>query len=296
VRGGQLQRLSKGALTPALQVPHGNSNAQHEEPYSSSADYHQSEVIRDTDELPPDTDNKEATPPSKRKWYLIFAVVLVLAIGGGVAGALASSGGGDDPDNISTPSPIESERLVALRDFLIQQQISPNQEQQLKDSSSPQFQALTWLADVDTELSVLMNEGDVITRYVLAVFYCSLNSPNMLDPTRNVCDWQGVKCSNGTVEAIEELSLIGLTGTLPQELNALSSLTSLYIEGNGIQGLQGPLTNLREYSGARGYTELIFLVIASHAYFLFDWNARRLIAASWKLNWRWPIRYPFIHF
>lgn len=109
------------------------------------------------------------------------------------------------------------------------------------------------MSEYDLERSTLDLEEDLITRYILAVFYYSVNGPNWvidsnpfwLSEAKHVCDWRSVVCSNDKVVGIEELFVIDMLGKIPLELNSLPSLTTIVVEQN-LLGLEGPLTNLRK--------------------------------------------------
>ncbi|XP_047162125.1 receptor-like kinase TMK4 [Vigna umbellata] len=57
------------------------------------------------------------------------------------------------------------------------------------------------------------------------------------------CQWNGVKCTNNRVSSINIASR-SLTGTLPPDLNSLSQLTSLSLQGNALSGALPSLANL----------------------------------------------------
>ncbi|CAJ1945472.1 unnamed protein product [Cylindrotheca closterium] len=123
--------------------------------------------------------------------------------------------------------------------------------------STPQDQAITWLAFQDEPLSGKDLEDRLNQRYALVVLYYahggafSWNSIND-DPGSgwinsggvgvHECDWKGVDCSNnGTSRQITGLRLsaeqgIKLTGSqLSTEIGFLTNLQSLYMADQGIQ-------------------------------------------------------------
>jgi hypothetical protein len=172
-------------------------------------------------------------PATKRKWYIIAAVLLVVAIVGGVSGALAAGGGGGSPMPATqapsaTETPlVEPERLIAVRSQLMGVISSA---EALEDTSSPQYQALRWVADKDTVTDVNDVE-QVKARYILAVFYFSLGGPNWLKADGwlktevGVCDWDRVGCDpDGMVKSIDEQKSVNLRGEIPSELQHLPML------------------------------------------------------------------------
>jgi hypothetical protein len=85
----------------------------------------------------------------------------------------------------------------------------------LQDDSSPQFQAMRWLANYDPAVLDLDSTPAVVLvqRYVLAVFYFATGSEGRLSNELNflsassVCDWNngdgdGVVCNGGLVTAL----------------------------------------------------------------------------------------------
>ncbi|BAT86659.1 hypothetical protein VIGAN_04433300 [Vigna angularis var. angularis] len=57
------------------------------------------------------------------------------------------------------------------------------------------------------------------------------------------CEWKGVRCTTNGVSSINIASQ-SLTGTLPPDLNSLSQLTSLSLQGNALSGALPSLANL----------------------------------------------------
>ncbi|RDX68305.1 Receptor-like kinase TMK4, partial [Mucuna pruriens] len=64
----------------------------------------------------------------------------------------------------------------------------------------------------------------------------------------NFCEWKGVKCSTNSVTSIN-LALMKLSGTLPPDLNSLSQLTTLSLQGNALSGALPSLANLTMLQG-----------------------------------------------
>jgi hypothetical protein len=161
-----------------------------------------------------------------RRYFLLLAVIAVVCIGVGVAVPLLNKG--SPKESTKNVIPVETtqklETISALED--------------LNTEGSPQRDALIWIAggdklsEIDEEI-----EGEdldrLVTRYVLAVFYYSLEGQNWiasdgwLDPQKEVCEWKFIDCIGNetkTVQAIEVSSRNNLKGVLPSELQHLSDL------------------------------------------------------------------------
>jgi hypothetical protein len=144
-----------------------------------------------------------------------LALLLVVGVILGVTIALTTNKDKDSPsmDLVVTPtkSPTQSPAPTActsldcLAEMLLQNEVSIAEA--LQDASSPQFQALRWLANEDTAGLDLDSTPSVILaieRYVLAVLYFAtsaeggLNVLNFLSAS-SVCAWNngegGVLCN-----------------------------------------------------------------------------------------------------
>ena len=173
-----------------------------------------------------------------------------MAAGGGDGGGDEGGNAGTAPSPTASALPVESERIISIREFLVAEGIS-TQEQltRMQDTPTPQYQALLWLSNVDT-IAQLSDELAMTQRYVLAVFYYSLNGDNWdettpwLDPQVGECEWGRILCVGEDVIAIREDAAINLKGTIPSELNALPLLEELSLTRNQILGLAAPIVNL----------------------------------------------------
>lgn len=130
----------------------------------------------------------------------------------------------------------------------------------LKDKTSPQYHALSWLANVD---DAPLEGAFLLQRYALAVlFYSTSGATEHVNPKggwfnqlnwmtdKGYCTWNGIEClgrsnSQGdkSVAAIK-LPDNSLTGTLPAELVALDGLVTLDLTGNALTSTLPP--NLSE--------------------------------------------------
>jgi len=145
------------------------------------------------------------------------------------------------------------------------------------DQSSPQYKAAKYMADEDPNGIRPINDTRFLQRYALVTFFFSTNgelwkrcNPGNLCPgtfstwlsDTDECDWMGTLCnSDNFLTQINigtgETSSSGLTGSLPEEMGYLTTLTSLLLVNNDLDpvyssGIEGTipatfarLTNMR---------------------------------------------------
>lgn len=127
------------------------------------------------------------------------------------------------------------ERVIAYQ--IIEREISDFEA--LKFPTSPQFQALRWIAHEDP-LILRQSDDNLYIRYGLAVFYYSVDTyfrgsinndwdNNTWLTGASVCQWHGVLCDNLDSDHSIPLDIVGLNltnikGHLPQEVSVLVSL------------------------------------------------------------------------
>ncbi|CAB9498606.1 LRR receptor-like serine threonine-protein kinase At4g08850-like [Seminavis robusta] len=184
---------------------------------------------------------------------------------------------------VEEPTTVEG-RMQALQTKLFD--AVPTRQEDFNDPSSKSSLALAWLAEFDPlKLSILDTPmDDLVERYALATFFFSTN--DSLDPqdisitepavtnvqlrrqrrqqrglqqdqqemglqpwmsSAPVCEWEGMRCENGRLVELNRTKA-GLTGTLPREMMALTSLVELDLSHNLFQGsipTEGGLPNLR---------------------------------------------------
>lgn len=144
-------------------------------------------------------------------------------------------------------------RLESLRSFLISSSVT-TEDNLFEDPATPQYQALQWLAYQDPEQMSPKQGNRLIQRYVLAVLYYStggeeswLDSMNFLSGEHE-CEWNYIN-ENGDVKGVVECNSYwdqgitnlnvwwhNLTGTLPNELGALTELRTLNLLINELEG------------------------------------------------------------
>jgi hypothetical protein len=144
-------------------------------------------------------------------------------------------------------------------------EIGLSEKEILETPGTPQFHAVRWLANLDQT-----NTGDpyLVQRYILAVlFYSTSGTEEHISPlgrwnnqkswmtSSGFCGWVGVECEldpkgptfdgNGVVTSLN-LTLNGLAGSLPSELEGLEGLLRLDLSDNALVGtLPKSLGNLK---------------------------------------------------
>jgi len=117
--------------------------------------------------------------------------------------------------------------------------------------ASPYVRAASWLVTVDTNNV----KEEAVTRFALAVIYYQnggeswTNSENWLASDKRHCDWYGVECCAGPMQAslmctpsdfydIIELDLYrnNLSGNIPESIVLLKRLVSLFMSENKLSG------------------------------------------------------------
>jgi hypothetical protein len=171
-----------------------------------------------------DHDEDATSSPSGRKERRLligaaFALLLVVGVILGVTFSLTTNKNKDSPSvdlvvsstqsPAPTAAPTACTSLDCLAELLLQHEVADAEA--LQDESSPQFQALRWLAYNDTMVLDLKSRSSVILveRYVLAVLYFAtgteggLNVLNFLSSLSSVCEWKDVFCNvDGLVGAL----------------------------------------------------------------------------------------------
>eukprot|EP00567_Pseudictyota_dubia_P010412 CAMPEP_0197441402 /NCGR_PEP_ID=MMETSP1175-20131217/7677_1 /TAXON_ID=1003142 /ORGANISM="Triceratium dubium, Strain CCMP147" /LENGTH=746 /DNA_ID=CAMNT_0042971665 /DNA_START=172 /DNA_END=2412 /DNA_ORIENTATION=+ len=164
----------------------------------------------------------------QRHVALTILVFVASAIAGIVATVLVvtrkdhpSVGGLDDaPEEAPTPPPT-SPRFQAMKRVVAD--ISSWED--VSNPASPQFQALMWLADVDTKRIPVDDISAVLQRYSVVVLYFSTGGDNWKNNTnylteRHECIWYGLYCNSSFHVKQIRLNINNLTGTIPKELFA----------------------------------------------------------------------------
>jgi hypothetical protein len=184
-------------------------------------------------------------------------VAITMLIMAGMAGGLSAYYLLRNNVTAPTPSPTPSPSLATVkttlaptmsRSTVIQELVWGSTTTGPASESSPQGQALDWLvADQTSDLTIpLLSDDRLMARYALAVFYFALNGPNwvvqanFLSPAHHECDWTivniGVGCDSNRQVNVLSLANNGLSGTLPDEMELLSTLQHLNLRGAYVDG------------------------------------------------------------
>ena len=134
------------------------------------------------------------------------------------------------PAPTAAPSPAWLSVLPQLTD------LTPREV--LTDSTTMQGQALLWLLDSISVNPALADNAEVLRqRYATSVLDRATfgGNPRVTRVDMDECDWEGVACVNGTITSVVWAGL-GLTGTLPDEISALTGLTTLDLGENELTG------------------------------------------------------------
>ncbi len=175
-------------------------------------------------------------------------------------------------DNVNDSSYVE----VLLQDFL--EKIGTNDH---RIEGTPQYKAIRWLHASAREGSERFNLSEwairklLVQRYVMAVFYYTTGGGGLADyssggwdddcgfvTAKNECEWKCIKNGNDMGITCDESSRIqkillpnnNLSGPIPREFKALTSLMELDISNNFIGGRLpesiGDLRNMRSFNAA----------------------------------------------
>jgi hypothetical protein len=154
------------------------------------------------------------------------AVVLLVTVAVVLGTVLTRAQKGMQPIEAPTPSP--QEVLKELEGLL--SSVSLDNGTALRTASTPQNDALNWLANNNTNLNLYSN-ATKIQRYALATLFFSTNGTSWYEKDEwmsnsNECLWYNNGSSLCTHGSVERLDLWGnnLVGTIPDELALLSNL------------------------------------------------------------------------
>lgn len=118
-----------------------------------------------------------------------------------------------EPVPTISPAPTNPETSARLGQLIQTFLVPVSGEDVFEDSSSPQFRAAEFLADVDTVGAELSSTGQVADRYALSTFYYSMDGDDSwfscyqsdknctsgnswMDPNVNHCEWSAVRCND----------------------------------------------------------------------------------------------------
>lgn len=214
----------------------------------------------------------------RMKLYMIGVVslmcIIIISVILGITIHHSNQNDPSDDDAMTYPSRFES-----VRQYIINENWISNVTVAY-DTTSPQYQAMVWIADVDPlHVPLEVENPEFRERYVMAVFYYALNGDAWYYPAaflsaEPTCDWKynfpnsitgndgvmvqvGVLCTTSAslsgqpVKQITQLFIPSnhLQGTLPEEIGLLESLSEINLFNNNITGsLPSSLQELRQFN------------------------------------------------
>jgi hypothetical protein len=210
----------------------------------------------------------------RRCWVIILLVLLLLIAGGVATFIMLQDGSSSSNDNESSapsaaPSALPTSLVTERWEFLLDEIgsiVMPSDAVEdgqtpadyFADSTSPQYEALAWMAKDDLEFDIFVpTRQELVERYVACVLYFSTDGAtgwfdqlNFMRPGRSVCDWNNeqVEVDNSNLKGIfcvESAPIIrqivlynnGLMGPLPWELSLIQYLGYIDLEGNSMFGV-----------------------------------------------------------
>eukprot|EP00980_Cylindrotheca_fusiformis_P014051 scaffold3670_cov124-Cylindrotheca_fusiformis.AAC.27 len=189
--------------------------------------------------------------------HVFGGIVLLILVAGAIAAAVVFVG--------HTGSGII--RSKEIQKVIVEAGVTSQEVFDSTKKSSPQNQALRWIAKVDPA-KLPADHHALLDRYILAVFYYSSNTDGWTNSDKWMteaghCSWYGIKCvakddenEDGGItktydssDSITEivLSKNGLEGAIPAELGKLPTLEALDLSENEIGG------DLPEFNGNLRY-------------------------------------------
>ncbi len=242
----------------------------------------------DEDSSSGEDDEKKCSllPKRRSKRFVCGAVWMLAAVAFVLGGAAVAANGGfknrtngaitDEKDSLDDNVNDSSYVEVLLQDFL--EKIGTNDH---RIEGTPQYKAIRWLHASAREGSERFNLSEwairklLVQRYVMAVFYYTTGGGRVADNSsggwdddcgfvtaKNECEWKCTKNGNGMGITCDESSRIqkillpnnNLSGPIPREFKALTSLMELDISNNFIGGRLpesiGELRNMRSFNAA----------------------------------------------
>ena len=104
-------------------------------------------------------------------------------------------------------------RLATLIDLFVDYEISI---QALQDRSTPQYEALQWMVNIDSpDLQATLSDDELVDRFVLVLFYYAMGGASWIDqasflsPSLNTCSWK-TGSSRGVLGCNDEGSIVKL--------------------------------------------------------------------------------------
>jgi hypothetical protein len=139
------------------------------------------------------------------------------------------------PTDTPSQNPTANGRLARLEEILVPVVLDQFPS---TGNNSPQARAIQWLdTGSGNKLSLKTTEREVVQLYALVVQRFA-TAPNqwILDPSKSLCDWNGVICNSDKEVVQLELQNQKMQGSLVMELGLLTSLTILNLSENQLTG------------------------------------------------------------
>lgn len=145
-----------------------------------------------------------------------------------------------------TFSPVYSPEEIKMLDEAMMNAFGTS-EVNIFDMNTPQGKGRDWMINSDSGIVMDAQRTPqsvsqrVQQRYILSVLYFATNGDfwkeKWMNPVRPECNWHGVTCNKleNTIEGID-ISDNNVTGTLPNEIASLSTLSTFNVTTNSITG------------------------------------------------------------
>lgn len=233
----------------------------------------EAEVIEALDVVPEIQVIEEETK-NKRLYLLgwMFLLVMIVAVMAATVAVILNKRKGNDESNVASdvtkiPTPLSSQApsISPTNSFYVELLSTievpylGNEQllMALSNKSSPQYRAVTWVADTASDAGINMTGSRAVNRFALATFYFATNGDEWVACGRgstncdvsqewltatNECDWYAIKCSDdgSTITGIyfptKGESSNNIRGTLPFELSFLSDLATFIIARGPLSG------------------------------------------------------------
>jgi hypothetical protein len=198
-------------------------------------------LVGDTPSSSPSSHEDKSVDRKKR--FILLGSVLLFIVGVAVAIGVVLGSKNDTKQELQEADELTAERIWDSEQRLFDLTVMLNQISDpvvFVDPKSPQSQALDWLVFEDLLLESTLNS---LQRYALIVFAFATNVDiwRGVDawyklPDKHECTFVGVDCNADREVTGISLSSRKLTGRLPDEIGMLTTLTSLDISRNSLEG------------------------------------------------------------
>ncbi len=242
VNDGLDNHTTRNAATEESLLNEDDVEARLEQQRKVDAETHQTYIVAEV------VDDSKLCGVQKKVWMIALIVILLM----GVGTALGITQASKNTETKTIPSSDQMSRNVFQK---LEPSIIRIEADRIpfEDPLSPQSRAMDWLLADTFSLSEHRETVEILERYVLAVLYYSTNGPNWklaelsFRDGISACDWnnglthdhdeaRGIYCSGKSTVQRVLLSSVGLTGTIPWELNLLGDLIEITVNHNALRG------------------------------------------------------------